>query len=238
MFDVPSLTINTYNEWEGRNRTMPVHLETDDRYQKSLRNKSRMDSIGKPVAPPLSAYLADSPGPRAYYDNDHSQGSSASMLTPEMSLKLEKLRSIRTTGYYTLAPIGVNKTMAQLDFEAQEMEDEDCNVGQAENLNANVSTTIYQDAPSGMPDASAEHDLDADIEDVDASGSFQASSDLSDDDDAVGARDERRVFNPNSGSLTDTQVVGVSASTAETDRISPPVLNCDASDVDMVIEDD
>lgn len=238
MFDVPSLTINTYNEWEGRNRTRPVHLETDDRYQKSLRNKIRMDSIGKPVAPPLSAYLADSPGPRAYYDNDHSQGSSASMLTPEMSLKLEKLRSIRTTGYYTLAPIGVNKTMAQLDFEAQEMEDEDCNVGQAENLNANVSTTIYQDAPSGMPDAGAEHDLDADIEDVDASGSFQASSDLSDDDDAVGARDERRVFNPNSGSLTDTQVVGVSASTAETDRISPPVLNCDASDVDMVIEDD
>lgn len=193
------------------------------------------------MAPPLSAYLADSPGPRAYFDSDHSSGSSTSMLTPEMSLKLEKLRLIRSTGYYTLAPIGVNKTMAQMDFEAQEMEDDDCNVGQAENLNANVSTTIYQDAPSGIPDADAEHDLDADIEDVDASGSFQASSDLSDDD-AVGAQDGRRTFNPNSGSLTDTQVisgvVGVSASTAETDRISPSAVNCDASDVDMVIEDD
>lgn len=239
MLDIPAFTVDTYNEWRGANRTTPVHLQAENRQPTGSRSRYNNVIRDTPVAPPLAAYLADAPGPRAYHDPEQTSGKQASILTPEMSMKLDKLRLIRLTGYYTLAPIGVNKTMAQLDYEAQEMEEEDCNVGQAENLNANVSTTIYQDAPS-VSEGAAERDLDADIEDIDASGSFQDSSDLSDDN-GIDQRDLRRV-NPLSGSLADTQVLsggtGISLSTDDTGHLSPPAPNCDASDVDMMIEDD
>lgn len=241
MFDIPAFTVDTYDEWRGVNRTTPVHLQAENRQPTDSRSRNTKATRDTPVAPPLAAYLADAPGPRTYHDPEQRSEKYASILTPEMSMKLDKLRLIRLTGYYTLAPIGVNKTMAQLDYEAQEMEDEDCDVGQAENLNANVSTTIYQDAPSGISEAAAGRDLDADIEDIDASGSFQDSSDLSDVDNGIDQQNLRRV-NPLSGSLADTQVLsggtGISITTDDTGDLSPPGPNCDASDVDMMIEDD
>ncbi|PVH20232.1 hypothetical protein CXQ85_002016 [Candidozyma haemuli] len=260
MFGSPTFTIDTYNEWEGVNRARPVHLDTDSRQgnlSHSRRNGGHSIHSRKdiPSAPPLASYLPNAPGPSAFHEEYMMGGqggrisgqNASSVLTPSMAMKLDKLRSIRATGYYTLAPIGINKTMAQLDYEAQEMEDEDCNVAQAENSNANVSTSIYQDAPSGMPDASAEQDLDADIEDADASGSFQASSDLSEDEaNIVGQSDLRDAGPVSHDSMTDTQVISaglgrsgpVTISTEDTSETSAPLPNCEASDVDMVIEDD
>lgn len=240
-------------EWEGRGRTRPVHLDVESQSRNGnprSRNPERMSRV-TPVAPPLESFLPDAPGSSPFYDNvgyklgKNGGDSAVASLSPSMLMKVEKLRLIRTTGYYTIAPIGINKTMAQLDYEAQEMEDEECNVGQAENLNANVSTSVYQDASPRLPETGTEHDLDAEVEDADASANLLTSSDLSDrDSDQQNDLEAGDIAIRSHDSMSDSHPVTMSLgavtaglSTAATSEGSGYLLNCDVSDVEMAIEE-
>lgn len=73
-------------------------------------------------APPLVAYLAEYPGALVaqleYTIKTQSAGiHNAPLLTPLTERKLERARKIRHLGYLTLVPIGVERTMEQIDVE-------------------------------------------------------------------------------------------------------------------------
>lgn len=76
-------------------------------------------------APPLLAYSAENPGPNVtqldYIIRTKSLNGSAvssnNLLTPLVVKKLNKLQSISKIGYHSIAPVGINKTMEELDFD-------------------------------------------------------------------------------------------------------------------------
>ena len=144
-------------------------------------------------APPLSSYSAEHCGlsvahteyNRALQKMAFTGLRDLPLVSPLVQKRLTQLRQIRSTGYDTLAPIGINKTMRDLDEEAQlDEEDMDSQGIQAENLvaasttqvlqnGANVSSVSAADGP-GLEAAPAsiflpETDLDAHVPDADAS---------------------------------------------------------------------
>lgn len=86
-------------------------------------------------APPLSAYLTEECGPSSVHTEYNTAKQLARMsgttdvplLSPGLLKRLQALRKIRSTGYTTLSPIGVGKTMAQIDADAHiDEEDSHC----------------------------------------------------------------------------------------------------------------
>lgn len=94
-------------------------------------------------APPLAAYTAERSGADEIYLEYNSTSQSAALrgmkdialFLPQTLKKLQLLQRIRETGYFTLRPVGFNKTMAELDREALVEEDEHRSA-HAENLAA------------------------------------------------------------------------------------------------------
>lgn len=146
-------------------------------------------------APPLSAYLTEECGPSAVYTEYNTTkqlavvtgSTDVPLLSPHLLRRLQTLRRIRATGYTKIAPIGIGRTMAQIDSEAQ-VEDEDSQYIQenlvqgsthAETLtdlaavNNNRSNVVNLDSATSMiPNDNIlgiEHDLDAQVVDADAS---------------------------------------------------------------------
>lgn len=134
-------------------------------------------------APPLAAYSADHCGldilvteyTRACQMLAFSGRRDVALLPPQILRRRNRLEKIRATGYTLLAPIGINKTMDQIDEEAR-YDDADPTVYQAENLTLpqeQLSRTVTASSPSA-PQTSAffpelEHDLDALVVDADLS---------------------------------------------------------------------
>lgn len=94
-------------------------------------------------APPLAAYTAERSGADELYLEYNSTSQSAALrgnkdialFLPQTLKKLQMLQRIRETGYFTLRPVGFNKTMAELDRDALVEEEEHRSV-HAENLAA------------------------------------------------------------------------------------------------------
>lgn len=135
-------------------------------------------------APPLVAYSAEYPGASVsqleYTIKTQTTGLlNAPLLTPLAQRKLERARKIRNLGYSSIIPIGVEKTMEQIDYEESrrynlnEQEDQSY-PPTAENSTANNSLN----PASGPQD---EVNLDDDI--INSDEYNQMSDDFDDNDD-------------------------------------------------------
>lgn len=220
-------------------------------------------------APPLSAYLTEECGPSGVYTEYNmakqlalvSGSTDMPLLSPMLLKRLQTLKKIRTTGYNLIVPIGIGKTMAQLDAEAQ-MNDDDSHCVQ-ENLvhgTTNAEALAVMDAnvnPNQEPGTTdnvlgMDRDLDAQVVDADASDTFDEDFDnhveslghdgfMAEDveyqnDHSLGmvsASTERsRVV---SGNSFVSHLILTGSTPATT--LSGNVLACDDSDMDMAIEE-
>lgn len=94
-------------------------------------------------APPLAAYTAGRCGADEMFLEYNSTLQSAALrgvkdmalFLPQTQKKLQMLQRVRETGYFTLRPVGIHKTMAELDRDAVAEEDEQRSA-HAENLAA------------------------------------------------------------------------------------------------------
>lgn len=218
-------------------------------------------------AAPLSAYLADECGSSSFYTHyntakqlAHVTGSQdVPLLSPALLKRLHTLRKIRATGYTTIAPTGIGKTMAQIDADAQ-IEEDDLALCVQENLghgpghseihaDNSVGETHNQDPAESDPLLGMERDLDAQIVDADTSGAF--SDDLDDQNDAGGhggfmaadveyqedhsiGRDTATL--DRSGGIANSSILGHLTGSASS-ALTGNVLGCDDSDMDMAIEE-
>lgn len=153
---------------------------------------------------PLSAYPADETGPSSVYSEYNttrqlaalSGTSDVPLLSPMVLRRLQTLRSIRSTGYTQISPIGVGRTMAQIDVDKVDPDDSNC---VQENLVHNAQTLVVLEADlaiSGVDSASIsetgisgvsghsfgmDRDLDAQIVDADSSDTFDGAANASHD---------------------------------------------------------
>lgn len=125
------------------------HLEDQRKHLRSL------------FAPPLVAYSAEYPGASVsqleYTIKTQTTGVlNAPLLTPLAQRKLERARRIRNSGYTTIVPIGVEKTMEQIDYDESrryalnEQEDQSYpptaeNSTANDSMNPNISETAPQE---------------------------------------------------------------------------------------------
>lgn len=220
MFSLPVFSVDSYDSWRNPRRRVPrVHEQIKEAHQR----KPASSDLSSYMAPPLSAYLPSEPGACMFdtqYNNAKQEGYSLHLLTPPASRKLERLRSIGCVGYDTIAPIGIDKTMAQIDYEARELEDDDSNLVQVENLASHMSPSALHE------DSEQNQDLDAQVLDADAAADNSAEI-LSDDDHDFNSLDDMR---------NDAQPFAISTGTAATSAGVHYAHEC-GSDVDMVLED-
>ncbi|CCG20605.1 hypothetical protein CORT_0A02140 [Candida orthopsilosis Co 90-125] len=146
-------------------------------------NNSETKHYNKLFAPPLSSYTAAFPGPDPLQleylqilrsDKPQPSFDDLSLL---MQMKEQRLMKIRNTGYSTIRPIGIGKTMEELDYAQRGysmVEDSAMNNNvAAENSNEEEMSTL----PLNLAEQE-EVDLDAEILDAD-----ELQSDDDDDDD-------------------------------------------------------
>lgn len=214
-------------------------------------------------APPLSAYLTEECGASAVYTEYNTAQQLAMvlatndvpLLTPGLLRRLQALRDIRSTGYTTLMPIGVGKTMAQIDAEAHIEEEESHCVQEnsvhhtaAETLNVLANTSNFGgtgNSGSSRAERGTEHvlnmsrDLDDDVEDADNSDSYD--EDLSDHmgsvaDDGFMAQEVEYQNDHSLGTGTLTRFLTLPMADTPMTAVSGAVLACD-EDMDMALEE-
>lgn len=230
MFTSSALPVAAFSPWMQNTRRRPrVHESCAQPHQHlhptqtatapalhTLASTREMAPEAIQYALPLSAYTADTCGPSAAYTEYNRavqiaalQGhSDVPLLAPQTQRRLERLRRIRTAGYLTIRPIGINKTMQQLD-EEKRLDEEDGRCFQAENLVGGGASAGDTLALLGQNDtlaqdvlhrhslsvgsallADLDHDLDAHLVDADASESeLQVAGFSSDTPDAYMAED-------------------------------------------------
>lgn len=176
------------------------HNNTNNNQTDNLTNEQLQDQrkyLRSLFAPPLVAYSAEYPGASVsqleYTIKTQSSGLlNAPLLTPLTQRKLERTRKIRTMGYNTLIPIGIEKTMEQIDYEESrryalsEQEDQSyiptaensATDNQAGSVNGNERDTSMN-ANGTQNEAREEVDLDGQIMNSDE---YQQYSDNFDDD--------------------------------------------------------
>ena len=164
--------------WSSNNNQLLLNSS-----QQRTANNSEAKHYNKLFAPPLSSYTAAFPGPdpsQMEYlqitrsDKPHPTVDDLALL---MRMKEQRLMKIRNTGYSTIRPIGIGKTMEELDYAQRgysAVEDSTINNNvAAENSNEEEMSTM----PLNIGEEE-EVDLDAEILDAD-----ELRSDEEDDDD-------------------------------------------------------
>lgn len=105
------------------------------------------------VQPPLGSYSAEFPGITNYQSNYPYSLST--------QIKLNRLNQIKYFGYKTLKPIGINKTMEQMDYENNTLEE-------------NMTTTLENE----VVDLNFQPDVDVDVDLDDSIPNFDSDVDL------------------------------------------------------------
>lgn len=92
------------------------NFNINDYYE--LWNDNKKEGVYQQQQPPLSAYSPEFPGAsKLHMIHNNSQRGSHEDMSTFTHLKLNKLKMVRFYGYKSLRPIGVNKTMEQLDID-------------------------------------------------------------------------------------------------------------------------
>ncbi|CCE80245.1 Piso0_003348 [Millerozyma farinosa CBS 7064] len=173
-------------------------------------NEEQREQIRQLFAPPLQAYSAEYPGASVSeleytIVNQTESRSDTPLFTPMIQRKLTRLQQIRDHGYSTIIPIGVNKTMEQIDIDvARQMQisehdevDEHTveNAGQVNSVDGGYNSTangtqdnseVIVDLDADVPNADEEDEDD----ELDDSEETQAGHDEADIDDNVINEDE------------------------------------------------
>ncbi|KAI5967685.1 hypothetical protein CANMA_002865 [Candida margitis] len=146
-------------------------------------NNSETKYHHKLFAPPLSSYTAESPGPDAlqleYLQISHPDKPQPSVddLALLMRMKEQRLMKIRNTGYSTIRPIAIGKTMEELDYAQRGY-----SVAEDSAVNNNVAAeNTNEEEMSTLPLINAEQeevDLDAEIFNADESQSEDEDDDI------------------------------------------------------------
>ncbi|RLV84978.1 hypothetical protein JA9_000250 [Meyerozyma sp. JA9] len=115
MYSPSVVTTDLYSLWRTPDAGVGDRNGTagDEEHRSGHNNRSL-------YAPPLSAYSAEYPGASLYqleYTISTQEGTRGANLPPQTHRKLERIQRIRNTGYTSLIPIGMKKTMRQLDAE-------------------------------------------------------------------------------------------------------------------------
>lgn len=118
MFTPAVLSSDIYGLWRSPRRSLGDKggVSGDEDSKNVTGNRSL-------YAPPLLAYSADYPGASLYqleYTIAAQEGTAGSSLPPQTHRKLERLQRIRNTGMSTIVPIGMTKTMRQMEAERAE----------------------------------------------------------------------------------------------------------------------
>ncbi|KAI5948840.1 hypothetical protein KGF57_005238 [Candida theae] len=157
--------------WSDESISTPI---SSSRYTTTANNNSETKKqYNKLFAPPLSSYTAAFPGPDPFQleqlqilRSDKPQPS-IDDLTLLIRVKEERLMRIRNTGYSTIRPIGIGRTMEEIDYAQRgytAIEDSAINNNvAAENSNEEEMSTM----PLNVGEQE-EVDLDAEILDADA----------------------------------------------------------------------
>lgn len=86
------------------------------------RNKLSVDKTRHLFAPPLQAYSSDTPGASSQeleYTIQITNKLKSGLITPLVQKKTDNLRNIRNYGFNIIRPVGIYKTLEELDYEDQ-----------------------------------------------------------------------------------------------------------------------
>lgn len=111
MYSPSVLSTDLYSLW--RTPENGLYKNGDEEHKSGHNHRSL-------YAPPLLAYSAEYPGASLYqleYTISTQEGTRGANLPPQTHRKLERIQRIRNTGYTSLIPIGLKKTMRQIDAE-------------------------------------------------------------------------------------------------------------------------
>ncbi|CAH2353740.1 hypothetical protein CLIB1423_12S01882 [[Candida] railenensis] len=182
-------------------------------------------------APPLSAYSVENPGPNVtqldYIIRTKSLNGNAipsnNLLTPLVVKKLNKLQSISKVGYHSIAPVGINKTMGELEFEErrraayyEQQQQQQNSHSQSQSQSHINQDTLGQD-DSNIPtvgntsnsilEQPEDIDLDADVPDIDFHSREEGEEDGEEEDGEEG-EGEQRESGQGAGAMTGPNQAG------------------------------
>ncbi|KAI3403787.2 hypothetical protein KGF56_003422 [Candida oxycetoniae] len=156
----------------------------------STRNRADSNQLKRLYAPPLSAYTADFSGPdplRLEYSlKSRSDGfNRIEDLGPLLCLRNHQMEKVRTTGYSVLRPLGIGRTMEELQFansQLSHIDDVSANNIAEENSNDGEMNTLPLNLEAANTNSNHEIDLDAQILNADELNSENNDDDDDDDD--------------------------------------------------------
>lgn len=136
--------------------------------------------------PPLSAYSPEYSGSSNLKFNYYIQNNTKqpNQISPSIQIKMNKLSTIKYFGYKSLKPLGVNKTMEQMDMEFQETD-----FGNETNLETNIEHLVIEEVREGRIEGNT-RDLDDEIPDLDSDDGFMAQDVEYQNDHSIPTRDD------------------------------------------------
>lgn len=147
MYSPSVLSSDVYSLWKAPERSLGSSgTANGEDEHKSVQNSRSL------YAPPLMAYSAEYPGASLYqleYTIASQNGTVGNRLPPHSQRKLERLQRIRNTGYNSIIPIGMKKTMRQLDAERTQSAAADADDAEITNMAENVHGEHLNQAAGG-----------------------------------------------------------------------------------------
>ncbi|KAI5963608.1 uncharacterized protein KGF55_002488 [Candida pseudojiufengensis] len=117
-----------------------------------LWSKHNLPNDSTQIAPALSSFTADFPGPNL------SEVNNSNDLSLLLKVKQQQLDNIRLTGYSIIRPIGITKTMAEIDY----LKEQNSNIVNDESYN-NISEAAENSRIEEAETLPLQQDLDAQI---------------------------------------------------------------------------
>ncbi|CAI5756023.1 unnamed protein product [Candida verbasci] len=163
---------NLYNLWHNHN---PKELDNVDK--KHLKNL---------FAPPLSSYSSNYPGVDILhldYNNNSTQNSQIFTTSPLVQSNFIQLEQIKNYGYSTIRPIGIGKTMEEIDYLNQQNIDDQTQLSQITHIAAENSTEGIINNVNGttisIDNQLPQEDLDAQVLNADENSNSNSEDDES-----------------------------------------------------------
>lgn len=151
MYSPALFTSDSFNLWNPASYSSTKPNDTED--TKQARHL---------FAPPMQAYSTDFPGAYVHeleytIQTMTSTKSKMGLITPLVQRKIDQLESVRNFGYNSIRPVGINKTLEELEFEQMKRN----------NMSEVDDSSYHTIENTNNSRAEPEQDLDAQIENFD-----------------------------------------------------------------------